>query len=52
LTKKSVNTFYLEFVKFDDGKTNIYRKYNRQTKLYTLTKLTSDLLKRLNYSVD
>ena len=46
--EKSVNTFNLNFVKFDNGKMNIYRRYNQRTKLNALTKMTANFIKTFN----
>ena len=46
--KKSVDVYYLEFTKFDNGRKNIYYNYNQRTKLKTLIDKTSDLLKQLD----
>ena len=42
--QKNVNTYYLNFVRFNNGKLNYYRYYNKRTKLNALSKMTADLI--------
>lgn len=44
---KYVDTYDLEFEKFDDGKKNVYYDYNQKTKLKTLIDLTVSLIDAL-----
>lgn len=47
INHKSVNTYYLNYTRFDNGKLNIYRNYNQRTKLSALSTMTSDLIRSL-----
>src|SRR5690606_36544479 len=44
---KTVNTYYLNYTRFDNGKLNVYQKYNQRTKLSALSTMTSDLIRTL-----
>lgn len=44
---KTVNTYYLNYTRFDNGKLNVYRKHNQRTKLSALSMMTSDLIRSL-----
>jgi len=46
-TFKRVSDYDLNFIKFDNGKKNMYYNYNRQTKLKSLIDKIDELLKQL-----
>jgi hypothetical protein len=47
---KHVNTYYLDFAKFDNGRKNIFYNTNQKTKLKSLTDKISELIKKLEIS--
>ena len=46
--EKEINIFDLDFIKFDNGKKNIYYKYNQNTMQKKLIDLTTNLILQLN----